>query len=58
MQNHDWGHSTGAHYREIAGLLREAAAKCRLPNPQQKILKLALAYDRRAEYLEKLWAGG
>ena len=55
MQNHDWGHSTGTHYRELADLLREVAAKCRLANPNQDILKLALAYEDRAEHLKGLW---
>jgi hypothetical protein len=55
MQNDNWGRSTGAHYRELAGLLREVAAKSRLANPQQEILKLALAYEHRAEHLEMLW---
>ena len=46
----NWGQAIGAHYRELAGLLREVAATSQLTNPQLEILNLALAYVRKAEY--------
>ena len=52
MEDRDWWGSTGEHYRELAGWLREIAGKCRLPNPQQELLKLARTYERRADHLE------
>ena len=47
-----WLRDSGAHYRELASWLRGIAAKCRLPNPQQELLRLARQYERRAAYLE------
>jgi hypothetical protein len=35
-----WLHSAGAHYRDLAVLLRETAGKCRLPIPQKELLNL------------------
>ena len=49
----DWFRDSGAHYRELVGWLRDIAAKCRLPNPQQELLRLARQYERRAAYLER-----
>ena len=46
-----WLRDSGAHYRELAAWLRAIAAKCRLPNPQQELLRLARQYERRAVYL-------
>jgi hypothetical protein len=48
-----WLRESGAHYRELAGWLRGIAAKCRLPNPQQELLKLARRYEGRAEHFER-----
>jgi hypothetical protein len=48
-----WLRDTGSHYRELAVWLREAAAKCRLPNPQRELLTLARRYERRAEHLDR-----
>ena len=48
-----WLQDGGSHYRELAGWLREVAAKCRLPNPQRELLKLARTYERRAEHLDQ-----
>jgi hypothetical protein len=48
-----WFRDSGAHYRELAPWLRGVAAKCRLPNPQRELLKLARQYERRAAYLER-----
>jgi hypothetical protein len=36
-----WQFNAGEHYRELAAWLREVAAKCRLPNPQQELQTLA-----------------
>jgi hypothetical protein len=47
-----WLHDAGAHYRNLAGWLRDVAAKCRLANPQRELLALARSYDRRAGLLE------
>ena len=50
----DWSaRDTGAHYRELAIWLRDVAAKCRLPNPQEELPRLARQYERRAAYLER-----
>ena len=48
-----WRQDAGAHYRELAGWLREAARKCRLPNPQRELVNLARWYDMRADHLER-----
>ena len=48
-----WLRDSGAHYSELAASLRGIAAKCRLPNPQQELLRLARQYERRAAYLER-----
>ena len=48
-----WLRDSGAHYRELAAWLRGIAAKCRLPNPQQELLRLARQYERNAAYLER-----
>ena len=49
----DWWQLDGAHYRELAVWLRDVAAKCRLPNPQQELLTLAKRYERRADHLDR-----
>jgi hypothetical protein len=49
----DWWNSTSTHYRELADWLREIANKCRLPNAQHGLLKLARTYERRAEKMER-----
>jgi hypothetical protein len=54
----EWSQSTGAHYQELAAWLREVAAKCRLPNPQREVLKLARTYERRAEHLGRRRGAG
>src|SRR5437868_11186738 len=46
-----WFRNSGAYYRDLAAWLRSIAAKCRLPNPQQELLRLARQYERRAVYL-------
>ena len=48
-----WLRDSGAHYRELASWLRGIAAKCRLPNPQQELLRLSRQYERGATYLER-----
>jgi len=51
-----WLHNAGAHYRELAAWLRESAGKCRLPNPQKELLRLARRYELRADHLvRKAW---
>jgi hypothetical protein len=49
----EWWQLDGAHYRELAIWLRDAAAKCRLPNPQRELLSLARRYERRADHLDR-----
>jgi hypothetical protein len=48
-----WLTDSGAHYRELAGWLREVATRCRLANPQKELLRLAKQYESRAKHLER-----
>ena len=48
-----WLRDSGAHYGELATWLREVACKCRLPNPQRELLRLARTYERRAVHLDR-----
>jgi hypothetical protein len=53
MHDRDWWQLDGSHYRELAAWLRELAGKCRLPNPQHELLRLARTYSRRAYHLDR-----
>jgi endonuclease YncB( thermonuclease family) len=48
-----WRRSSSTHYRELAGWLREIGGKCRLPNPQRELLRLARRYELRADHLDQ-----
>jgi endonuclease YncB( thermonuclease family) len=48
-----WCQSAGTHYRELAAWLREIGGKCRLPNPQRELLRLARRYELRADQLDR-----
>jgi hypothetical protein len=48
----EWRSADAArHYRELAHLLRQSAARSRLPSSQQELLDLARLYDARADCL-------
>ena len=44
------------HYREIAGMLREAAKSCQFAGARKEILYLAERFESRADHLDR-WAG-
>jgi hypothetical protein len=48
-----WCQSAGTHYRELAAWLREIGGRCRLPNPQRELLRLARRYELRADQLDR-----
>jgi hypothetical protein len=41
------------HYREIAGMLREAARSCQLTGARKEILHLAERFESRADHLDR-----
>jgi hypothetical protein len=41
------------HYREIAGLLRQAARSCQFADARREILHLAARFESRAEHLDR-----
>jgi hypothetical protein len=41
------------HYREIAGLLRQAARSCKFADARKEILHLAGRFESRAEHLDR-----
>ena len=41
------------HYREIAGMLREAARSCQLAGARKEILHLAERFESRADHLDR-----
>jgi hypothetical protein len=41
------------HYREIAGLLRQAARSCQFADARKEILHLAARFESRAEHLDR-----
>ena len=41
------------HYREIAGVLREAAKSCQFTGARKEILHLAERFERRADHLDR-----
>jgi hypothetical protein len=41
------------HYREIAGMLREAARSCQLVGARKEILHLAERFESRADHLDR-----
>jgi hypothetical protein len=41
------------HYREIAGMLREAARWCRFAGARKEVLHLAQRFESRADYLDR-----
>jgi hypothetical protein len=41
------------HYREIAGMLREAARLCQLAGARKEILHLAERFESRADHLDR-----
>jgi hypothetical protein len=48
-----WSQHAGKHYRDLAHRLRGIAAKCRLPNPQRELLRLAGRYNRQADHFDR-----
>ncbi|HEU0157625.1 MAG TPA: hypothetical protein VFQ82_16260 [Stellaceae bacterium] len=44
--------SGGAHLREIAQRIRNAARECRFPRARREMLDLAASFDRRANYFD------
>jgi hypothetical protein len=44
--------SGGAHLREIAQRIRNAARDCRFPHARREMLDLAASFDRRANYFD------
>ena len=41
------------HYREIAGMLREAARSCQFAGARKEILHLADRFESRADHLDR-----
>jgi len=41
------------HYREIAGMLREAARSCQFTSARKEILHLAERFESRADHLDR-----
>jgi hypothetical protein len=41
------------HYREIAGMLREAAGSCQFASARKEILYLAARFESRADHLDR-----
>lgn len=41
------------HYREIAGVLRQAARSCQFADARKEILHLAARFESRAEHLDR-----
>jgi len=41
------------HYREIAGMLREAARSCQFGGSRKEILHLAERFESRADHLDR-----
>ena len=41
------------HYREIAGMLREAARSCQFTGARKEILHLAERFESRADHLDR-----
>ena len=41
------------HYREIAGMLRQAARSCQFADARREILQLAARFESRAEHLDR-----
>ena len=41
------------HYRELAGILREAARSCQLAGARNEILHLAARFESRADHLDR-----
>jgi len=41
------------HYREIAGVLREAAKSCQFTGARKEILHLAERFESRADHLDR-----
>jgi hypothetical protein len=41
------------HYREIAGILREAAGLCQFAGARKEILHIAARFESRADHLER-----
>ena len=41
------------HYREIAGMLREAARSCQFTSARKEILHLAERIESRADHLDR-----
>ena len=41
------------HYREIAGMLREAARSCQFAGSRKEILHLAERFESRADHLDR-----
>jgi hypothetical protein len=41
------------HYREVAGMLREAARSCQFAGARKEILHLAARFEGRADHLDR-----
>jgi hypothetical protein len=41
------------HYREIAGMLREAARSCQFAYARKEILHLAARFESRADHIDR-----
>ena len=41
------------HYREIAGVLRQAARSCQFADARKEILHLAARFESRADHLDR-----
>ena len=41
------------HYREIAGMLRQAARSCQFADARKEILHLAARFESRADHLDR-----
>jgi hypothetical protein len=41
------------HYREVAGMLREAAKWCQFAGARREILHLAARFESRADHIER-----
>jgi hypothetical protein len=41
------------HYREVAGMLRQAASSCQFVDARKEILHLAARFESRADHLDR-----
>ena len=45
--------ASAQHYRELASHLRELARRCRFPRARLELVQLAIAFEARAERIDK-----